>query len=89
MGEVTLYLFFRYGLAGRWGKCEGFGQDVNRLEIGSRAERKTFFAIPAFLGGYLRDETDFFSDASVNKAHSVFLFYLSTVPDAKAAMDTK
>ena len=89
MDWFVLCLSVRHCFTGRWGKRKGFGQDVNRLEIGRRAQRKTFFAIPALFGGYLWDETDFFSDASVNKAHSVFLFYLSTVPDAQAAMDTK
>ncbi|MCK7471321.1 MAG: hypothetical protein MZU95_11475 [Desulfomicrobium escambiense] len=54
-----------------------------------RAQRETFFAVPALLGGYLRDEADLFPDSPVNKSDGVLLLDLSAVSHTETAVNAE
>ena len=62
---------------------------VGGLQIGRRAERKAFLAVPALFGGYLRDEAYLPSYSSVNKSNGMFLLDLGTISYTEATENAK
>src|SRR3972149_6153367 len=62
---------------------------IGCLCIGCRADREAFLAVPARLGGDLRDKTDLPSHTSVEKTDSIVLLDLSAVSHAQTAKDAE
>src|SRR3989304_899151 len=66
-------------------KRERFGQKIGGLRRRSRANRKTFLAVPALLRGDLRDEPDLPPRSPVDKSDGVLLLDFGTVSDTQTA----